>query len=161
MDAHNVPTFSRFLRPATASLVLAATLSAAGCSSYQPNWRSLGVYKLDINQGNFLTDDQVEKLKVGQTKQQVRAILGSPLLTDAFHQNRWDYVYEFRRQGVTVEHRNFAVFFDDDKLARWEGDEMPKSIADLNKAAAERTMAKMPAADDPGWLGWLVDLFKK
>ena len=51
--------------------------------------------------------------------------------------------------------------FLDDKLARWEGDEMPKSVADLNRAAAERTLGKMPEADDPGVLGWFVDLFKK
>lgn len=160
MDAHNVPTFSRFLRPAAALLVIAATVSAAGCSSYQPNWRSLGVYKLDINQGNFLTDDQVEKLKVGQTKQQVRAILGSPLLTDAFHQNRWDYVYEFRRQGVTMEHRNFAVFFEDDKLARWEGDKMPTSAVEANRSATDKSL-KTEAEEESGLVRWFKGIFGK
>ena len=88
-----------------------------------------GVYKLDINQGNYISQDMVDKLKVGQTRQQVAPALGTPLVADAFHDNRWDYVYEFKRQGRTLEHRQFTVYFVDDKLARWEGDEMPPSPA--------------------------------
>src|SRR6266550_8424835 len=95
----------------------AIALMLAGCS-WIPR---LGVYKLDINQGNYVTSDQVDRLKVGQTKQQVRAFLGTPMLTDAFHANRWDYLYEFNRLGRTLEHRQFTVYFVDDKLARWEG----------------------------------------
>ena len=54
----------------------------------------------------------------------------------AFRDDRWDYVYEFTRQGQIAEHRHFTVYFVDDKLARWEGDEMPQSVAELNRAAA-------------------------
>ena len=85
-----------FLCASTACLLL------VGCG-YFPH---LGVYKLDINQGNYVTQDQVERLKVGQTRQQVRLVLGTPLLVDAFHANRWDYVYEFERQGRVVEERD-------------------------------------------------------
>ena len=88
---------------------------------------SLGVYKLDINQGNYVTQDQVDKLQGRPDPHQVRAALGTPLVTDAFHANRWDYIYEFNRQGSTLEHRQFTVYFVDDKLARWEGDEVPPS----------------------------------
>ena len=70
-----------------------------------------GVYKLDINQGNYVTVDQVDKLKVGQTRPQVRLVLGTPLLTDPFHANRWDYPYEFTRQGRTLEHRQLTALF--------------------------------------------------
>ena len=115
-----------------------------------PSMSSFGVYKLDINQGNYITQDMVGPAAVGQTRQQVRLALGTPLVQSAFRDDRWDYVYEFARQGKLVEHRQFTVYFVDDKLARWEGDEMPKSVADLNKAAAERTMDAMPQADDPG-----------
>ena len=92
----------------------AIALMLTGCS-WVPR---LGVYKLDINQGNYITSDQVDRLKVGQTRQQVRAVLGTPMLADAFHADRWDYPYEFNRLGRTLEHRQFTVYFVDDKLAR-------------------------------------------
>src|ERR1700741_4712119 len=71
----------------------------AGCQSFSwpsmPTLSSFGVYKLDINQGNYVTQDQAGGLKVGQPRQQVRLVLGTPLLADPFHADRWDYVYEF------------------------------------------------------------------
>jgi len=102
----------------------------------------------------------VDKLKSGQTKQQVRLILGTPLLVSVFRDNRWDYIYEFKRQGQRLERREFAVFFVDDKLARWEGDEMPASVADLNRAAAERSLGKLPSAEDKGFIEKFFDFFK-
>ena len=155
---------ARPLAACRALVAMAALALLAGCQSmesYMPSWRTFGVYKIDINQGNYITQDLVDRLKVGQTRQQVRLVLGTPLVASAFRDNRWDYVYEFKRQGRRVDHRQFTVYFVDDKLARWEGDEMPKSVADLNRAAAERTLGKMPQTDDPGILGWFVDLFKK
>ena len=134
----------------------AIALMLAGCS-WIPR---LGVYKLDIKQGNYVTSDQVDRLKVGQTKQQVRAFLGTPMLTDAFHANRWDYPYEFNRLGRTLEHRQFTVYFVDDKLARWEGDEMPQSVVELNRAAGEKAMKPEPSADDKGFFGKLWDILK-
>ena len=72
----------------------------------------INAYKIDIQQGNVLTQEMVAQLKPGQTREQVRYILGTPLLTDIFHQQRWDYVYSYRngRTGV-VETRQFSVFF--------------------------------------------------
>ena len=148
---------------ARAAALCLALVAAGGCATadqYVPSWRSFGVYKIDINQGNYITQDMVDRLKTGQTKTQVRLALGTPLVQSAFRDSRWDYVYKFRRQGKLIEHRQFTVYFADDKHARWEGDEMPRSVADLNKAAAERTLAKMPQADDPGVLGRIVDWFK-
>jgi outer membrane protein assembly factor BamE len=122
--------------------------------------RNFGVYKLDINQGNYLTQDMVERLKVGQTRQQVRQALGTPLLTSAFHDNRWDYVYEYTRQGKRVEHRQFTVFFVEDKVARWEGDELPVSAAELNRIAADRTLGPKGPVEEKGFWGRLADIFK-
>jgi outer membrane protein assembly factor BamE len=123
------------------AVVFAALSSAcATIDTYFPTARTFGVYKLDINQGNYLSQDMVERLRVGQTKQQVRTILGTPLVTSAFRDSRWDYVYEFQRQGRVTEHRAFTVYFVDDKLARWEGDEMPQSVAELNRAAAPKSL---------------------
>ena len=142
----------------------AAALALGGCQTmetYMPAIQSFGVYRIDINQGNYITQDMVDRLKVGQDRQQVRLALGTPLVQSAFRDNRWDYTYQFWHNGKVVEHRQFTVFFVDDKLARWEGDEMPKSVADLNRAAAERTLGHIPAADDPGMFSWFFDWLKK
>jgi len=135
------------------------TLMLGGCTYLS----SLAVYKLDINQGNYVTQDQVDKLKVGQTRQQVRIALGTPLVTDAFHANRWDYVYEFRRQGRMLEHRQFTVYFVDDRLARWEGDEMPPAPAEVARtgggdAVLDKSLSTAPKT---GETTWLQDLLKK
>ena len=84
----------------------------------------------------------VDKLKVGQTKPQVRLALGTPLVASAFRENRWDYVYEFQRAVASLEHRQFTVYFQDDVLARWEGDEMPQSVQELNRLAATALAAR-------------------
>ena len=121
------------------------------------------IYKLDINQGNYITQDQVEKLKVGQTRQQVKAVLGTPLVADAFHSARWDYVYEFQRRGRLLEHRQFTVYFVEDKLARWEGDEVPPSPAEVARsgggdAALDKSLSTAPKTNQTTWL---EDLLKK
>jgi outer membrane protein assembly factor BamE len=138
---------------------VALTLMLGGCT-YLSN---LAIYKLDINQGNYVTQDQVDKLKVGQTRQQVRLVLGTPLLTDPFHANRWDYPYEFRRAGRTLEHRQLTVYFVDDRLARWEGDEMPPPPAEVARAgggdaALDKSLSTAPKT---GETTWLQDLLKK
>ena len=141
----------------TASFVISVT-TLGGCSWFP----SLGVYKLDINQGNYVTQDQVDKLKVGQTRQQVRTALGTPLVADAFHANRWDYVYEFNRQGRTLEHRRFTAYFADDKLARWEGDEMPPPPAEVARsgggdAALDKSLSTAPKTGEKNWLRQLME----
>ena len=135
------------------------TLVLGACASLP----GIGVYKLDINQGNYITQDQVDRLKVGQTRQQVKGALGTPLVADPFHANRWDYVYEFRRQGRTLEHRQFTVYFVDDKLARWEGDEVPPPPAEVARAgggdaALDKSLSTAPKT---GETNWLQDLLKK
>jgi len=145
------------------AVAIAAMLSS-GCAtidSYWPTLRSFGVYKLDINQGNYLSQDLVDKLKVGQSKQQVRFLLGTPLLVSPFRPDRWDYVYEFTRQGQVLEHRTFTVYFVDDKLARWEGDEMPASVAELNRQAAARTAGEQAWSDERSLLEKFLDLFRR
>ena len=144
--------------------VVFAAASSAGCSTvdtYLPTLRSFGIYKLDINQGNYLSQDMVDKLKVGQTKTQVRQVLGTPLLVSPFRESRWDYVYEFTKQGRVVEHRTFTAYFLDDKLARWEGDEMPQSIAELNREALARTIGEDAWADQGSWWDRILGIFNK
>lgn len=82
----------------------------------------LSVYRLDIRQGNFVTQEQAAQLKLGQTREQVRFVLGTPLLTDPFHANRWDYVYRYDPGKGDVQQRSLTVFFEDNKLVRVGGD---------------------------------------
>lgn len=154
--------------PLRAIAVAGAVLACAGCAqlttpidTYFPLITQFGVYKLDINQGNFLSQDMVDRLKVGQTKQQVRLALGTPLVASAFRENRWDYVYKFQRRGRVVEQRQFTVYFQDDLLARWEGDEMPQSAQELNRIAATRSLPEDPYGKDAGVLGKVLDFFNK
>jgi outer membrane protein assembly factor BamE len=143
------------------ALAVIAAIGLAGCetiSEYIPKIDAIAVYKIDINQGNYLSQDMVDKLKVGMTKPQVKVILGTPLVTSAFRENRWDYVYEFARQGKVREHRQFTVYFDQDKLARWEGDQMPESVVELNRLASDKALQGVPS--DKSWLDRLKDMFK-
>lgn len=109
-----------------ATLVLAAL---AGCSSLQPQTdRLLGVitpYRIDIMQGNVVTKEQAEMVKPGMSREQVRDLLGSPLLTSPFHADRWDYVFTLRRQGVEPQRRSVVAIFKDGKLERLEAPDLP------------------------------------
>jgi outer membrane protein assembly factor BamE len=156
------PSF--LLRPPRSLIgaALAAAVLAGGCATidtYAPTLRSFGVYRLDINQGNFLSQDMVDRLKVGQTRAQVRQILGTPLVVTVFRDDRWDYAYMFQRQGRVLEQRNFTVYFADEKLARWEGDEVPASAAELNREAAARTAGEMKWGDQRSWWDSIKDTF--
>ena len=97
-------------------LTLVVLLLLAGCSSV-PSFS----YKIEIQQGNVITQEMVDKLKPGMTRAQVRFALGSPMISDAFHENRWDYIYRLEQAGKLVEQRNLTVFFEDDKLVRIDG----------------------------------------
>ncbi|MEP6942540.1 MAG: outer membrane protein assembly factor BamE [Betaproteobacteria bacterium] len=142
--------------PCALALILIA-LMLGGCS-----WlSSVGVYKLDVNQGNYITQDQVDRLKVGQTPQQVRLALGTPLLVDPFHASRWDYLYSFQRQGRVLEQRQFTVYFVNDKVARWEGDEAPPPPVEVARAGGgdarlDKSLSIAPRTDDENFLvQWL------
>ncbi len=160
----------RRISPAQVSrrVVAAAALAMlAGCAqmtqpfdNFIPLVTQFGVYRIDVNQGNYISQDMVDKLKVGQTKPQVRAALGTPLVMSAFRDNRWDYVYLFKSGGRVREHRQFTVYFANDTLARWEGDEMPQSVQDLNRVAATRTLPEDPYGQDSGIIGKIIDIFR-
>lgn len=106
--------------------ILALVLLLPACS-YIPMAPS--VYKIDIQQGNVVTQDMVSRLKPGMTRSQVRFILGTPLVADAFHPNRWDYAYRFQKAGKLTEQRHVTVVFENDLLKRIEGDVVPAAEA--------------------------------
>jgi outer membrane protein assembly factor BamE len=100
------------------SIVLVAVPLAAGCGPI--------VYRMEIQQGNYISQEAASQLKAGMTKDQVRFVLGTPLITDIFHEERWDYVYRRQRANSrALEERRLSVFFKDEKLDRVEGDVVP------------------------------------
>lgn len=123
-------TIRMSLRPLLAA---AATVALAGCESlrsFTPAF--IQPYRPDVQQGNVVTQEMVEQLREGMTRDQVRFLLGTPLLTSVFHQDRWDFVYYLQRgKGIEKQLRRLTVFFDNDRLARFEADAMPpEKLAD-------------------------------
>jgi outer membrane protein assembly factor BamE len=105
------------------SSVACVALLVAGCSG--SSLPGLKPYRIDIQQGNAVTQQMVAKLKPGMTRAQVRFALGTPLLVDPFRSDRWDYVYYYERPGAPREYRHVVVVFKDDRLERLEGDVVP------------------------------------
>jgi outer membrane protein assembly factor BamE len=97
-------------------------LLLSSCSGFVPQIPGVKPYRIDIQQGNFISQDMVAQLKPGMSKEQVRLALGTPLLTDIFHADRWDYVYWREKPGAKREQRKLTVFFEDGKLTRLDGD---------------------------------------
>lgn len=95
----------------------------------------LAPHKIDIQQGNYVDQEMVAKLKPEMTRSQVRFILGTPLVADLFHQNRWDYVFMTGKAGDVRSQRKITVVFDGDKLKHIEGDVNAKEK--LSQAPAE------------------------
>ena len=105
-------------------LVIASLLviPLAGCSGWSNPVAKLNPHRIEVQQGNLVTQEMAAQLKMGQTKDQVRFILGTPLVADMFHADRWDYVYRFRPGRGEVQQRTMTVFFQDNKLTRVAGD---------------------------------------
>ena len=114
--------------PLVSPLVLVTVAALTGCSTISSDGALLGFitpYRMEVVQGNVVTKDMVAQLRPGLTPDQVRTLLGAPLLTDVFHANRWDYVFTIRRQGTAAQQRRVTVFFENDRVARFEADAVP------------------------------------
>jgi outer membrane protein assembly factor BamE len=116
----------RILAPIVFSLAL------AGCGL---------VYTIDVQQGNYVTQDVAAKLKNGMTKAEVRQLLGTPLLIDAFHSNRWDYFFSNVKGGKAENRTRLSVFFENDKVVNFIGEVRPALPAPVN--------VPLPAASAP------------
>jgi outer membrane protein assembly factor BamE len=108
------------------SKIIFLSVMLAACGS---NISHLSPYKMDIRQGNFVTPEMREKLKLGMTKQQVRYVLGTPLLSDVFHGERWDYAYSLVRGGKLIEKHGMTLEFDGENLARIHDGVLPDELA--------------------------------
>jgi len=111
------------------ALLLPGALLFGGCASLQSSDNFLGLitpYRVEVVQGNVVTREQASQVKTGMSRAQVRDLLGSPLLADAFHADRWDYVFTIRRQGAAPQLRRIVALFDGETLKSLEtGDDLP------------------------------------
>lgn len=130
------------------SLSSVALSSLSACSYLTP-------YKLDIPQGNAVTADQAAKLKLGMTRAQVRFAMGTPLLVDSFHRNRWDYIFYDSKGGKLEESKSFHVLFEGDRVVGLGGDTLPARVVaaqlaePVDKAGDAKAADGKPAAAKP------------
>lgn len=133
--------------------VLAAAAALAGCasgtlkSSDDSLLGSITPYRIEIVQGNVLTREQVALVQPGMTRSQVRDILGSPLLTDVFHADRWDYIFTIKRSGAQAQRRSVVAFFEGERLQRLEAPELPSEQEFVNSISTARPPGKPPVLE--------------
>ena len=106
-------------------------LTVAGClfcalASCGSNFGFPGVYRINVEQGNVVNAEMIEKLRPGLNKRQVRYIMGTPLIEDSFHEDRWDYRYLLRNGTETSAETRLTLWFDGEELARVEGPDAPE-----------------------------------
>lgn len=128
-----MPLTSIIRRPVAGAAVFGALLALTGCSSLKTGALSspetlfglLKPYRQEVVQGNVVTQEVMAQIQPGLGRNQVRDILGTPLLTDVFHVDRWDYVFTIARQGVAPQQRRVSIFFKNDVVERFEADTLP------------------------------------
>lgn len=121
---------SRLLR---LSMLLGCVVAVSACS--MPRLQFPGVYKVDVQQGNIITQEMIDQLRPGMTKRQVTFVMGTPLVRDPFDQDRWDYVYSYQPGGGVRGQERVTMFFENDLLTHFTGDFKP----------TEETTAEAPA----------------
>ena len=149
-------------RSVLAPVAALSLLALSGCSTRLSSPETLfGIiqpYQIDVVQGNVVTQEVMAQIQPGLGRNQVREILGSPLLADPFHADRWDYVFTIHRQGVPKQQRSVTVFFKGDVVERFDADKLPSehefvaSIdkpADIKKPPANLTEAQLAALPVP------------
>ena len=116
------------IRAGVTVLLAVAAGAGAGCAKL-PEIPVPGLYRLDVRQGNALDDEALARLETGMDRSRVLHLLGSPAVSDVFHPDRWEYLYSFAPGGEPQEWRRITLHFEDDRLARIEGDVRPAEEA--------------------------------
>lgn len=125
-------------------IIAAAALYLNGCSTKLVP--AITPYKMDIQQGNHVSPEALAKIKPGMTKSQVRFALGTPLVNDPFHANRWDYIYRLQKRGRLVEEHKATLIFDGDILTKIDTDiPLPPPAPEAAPETAPETAASAPA----------------
>ena len=123
--------------PLIRSLALGCLLAGlVGCGS---NFGFPGVYRINVEQGNVVTEEMVEQLRPGLNRRQVRYIMGTPLIEDSFHQDRWDYRYLLRNGNELLSETQLTLWFQEDELVRVEGPDAPNWDEPESQASAPET----------------------
>jgi outer membrane protein assembly factor BamE len=138
-----------------------ATLLLAACSSDPIVNRLPFVYRISIQQGNVITQEMVNQLRVGMNKRQVQFILGSPLLTDPFHAQRWDYVYRLEpgsNRKLEPGDQRLTLLFEDDKVSSISGTMLPNPQPDAIPPNRQMTVVVPP--QEPESVGILTRLWR-
>jgi outer membrane protein assembly factor BamE len=143
------------IRRVSCSLIAILVGGLGGCGTVEGSGaRALSLitpYKIDIVQGNVVTREQLALLKPGLSRNAVREVVGTPLLTSVFHADRWDFVFTLRRQGTDLQSRKVTVFFKNDLLDKVEADELPSEaefVATLKSGVSLGRTAQMQASEE-------------
>lgn len=126
-------------------ITLLVSLALTGCSTIMENlpW----IYRVDIKQGNIIDQEMINQLRPSMTKRQVLYVMGSPMLSDYFHKQRWDYVYSTREDDDQKIKKHVTLFFNGDELVKIEGDFKPGDKATVT-TPPETSIAILPRKQD-------------
>lgn len=100
------------------TLIISVSVLLASCSNFSSYLPTFTPHKIEIRQGNLITQDMRDKIRIGMTQAQVKAALGAPLINDIYHANRWDYLYRLEQQGKVVESQRLTLYFEKGVVAR-------------------------------------------
>jgi outer membrane protein assembly factor BamE len=136
------------LRQSMAYCVTIASLLIVGCSTIEDPVakaiRKVTPYRVEVVQGNFVSKEQVQALRPGMGRNQVKEILGTPLIASVFHADRWDYAFTIVRKGTQPQQRQLSVYFKDDLYVRFEGDELPSEAEFAERIAVPEDRKVVP-----------------
>jgi len=142
-------------------LIFISLCLLCACSrSYDGGFNVPLLHKIDIQQGNVVDQEMLDQLKPGMDKKQVKFIMGTPVLIDPFHNERWEYIYSFQEGGTVREQRHITLHFENDKLAYISGDiEISNIPRQEYKTITEENAIIVPISDkeEKGFFGRLFD----
>lgn len=141
-------------RPPLAALTLGVTASIlllTGCAASRQSddgfFARITPYRIEIVQGNVITSEQAARVKPGLSRLQVRDILGTPLLADPFHGDRWDYIFTIRRDGLPNQRRSVVVWFEGDTLKTIEAPDLPSERDFVQGISISRKKPEVPVLE--------------
>ncbi len=125
-----------------------------GCSG--DRFRLPGVYRIDIQQGNVIDQDMIDRLRPGMHKDQVYFLLGTPAIVDPFHTNQWEYIYSMSKRGRQRHQHHLRIYFEEDRLAYIDGDVVASMRPPAEPTRHSKTV-EVPPAQRSGFFGRITD----